>query len=181
MKNQRITAHVKMDYKTLRAFSLFDTFFLRKGWIRPTIFGDAFVLFALICFLATGKEQNWLLGIVLLVIGVGMPTVYVGMFLSGVKARAKKLRLDPPRPVYTLNLSDSSVTIHNDMKQEPDVELPWQKIPAAFRVKNAVYLYATPAKAFILPDGQADASPADVWAFIASHLPEGRANVRKKK
>lgn len=180
MERKKITAHVKMDYKILRSFSLFDTFFLRKGWIRPTIFGGAFLLFAIICFLATDKEQNWLLGTVMLVIGIGMPAVYVGMFLSSVKARAKKLRLNPPRPVYTLVLGEKGVHIHNDMKAEPDVELPWDKIPAAFRVQKAVYLYATPAKAFILPDGQADASPAEVWEHVVQHLPEGRANVKRK-
>lgn len=181
MASRKITVHVKMDYKTLRSFSLFDTFLLRKAWIRPGFFCAAFVLFAVICFLANGKEQNWLLGSVLLLIGLGMPAVYVGMYLSGVKAQAKKMRLDPPRPVYTLTLGEDGVDIHNDLKAENDVHLPWNKIPAAFRVRSAVYLYATPAKAFILPDGMADASDAEVWDYVVKHMPEGRASVRKRK
>lgn len=179
MSAKNITVHVKMDRRTLRSFALFDTFILRKRWMRPAIFGGIFLIFALICFLATDKEQNTLLGVVMLLIALGMPSVYVGMFLSGVKKQAKKLRLDPPRAVYTLILSEQSVTIHNDLKAETDVTLPWDKLPAAFRVRRAIYLYAAPTRAFILPDGQADAPQDEVWQRIVDHVPTGRAKVAK--
>ena len=180
MAGKNITVHVKMDRKILRSFALFDTFLLRKRWIKPAIFGGAFLIFALICFLATDKEQNTLLGTVMLLIGLGMPAVYVGMFLSGVKSQAKKLRLDPPRAVYTLTFSPENVKIHNDLKVEEDVTLPWDKIPAAFRVRNAVYLYAAPTRAFILPDGQADAPADELWRMIVEKLPKGRASTRTR-
>lgn len=179
MKRSTITVPVRMDYKTLRRFSLFDTFILKKFWIRPAIFGVAFVIFAIICFAATDKQQNWLLGTVMLVLGVGMPAVYVGMYLSQVKQQAKKLRL--PRKVYTLTLNDECVRIANNMKQEEQVTLEWEKIPAAFRCKKAVYLYAAPTRAFILPDGQADAPADEVWAMIRGHMREGRARSLTRK
>jgi len=175
MKKEVITARVRMDYKTLRAFSLFDTFLLRKHWIKPTFFGGAFVIFAIICFATVDKEQNWLLGLVMLLIGLGMPAVYGGMFFSQVKAQAKKLRLDPPRRVYTLEISDECVTVTNDLKAEEKVTLEWQKSPAAFRRKGAIYLYAAGSRAFILPDGQADASPDQLWDMMKRNLREGRA------
>ena len=173
MKKNTITVPVRMDYKTLRSFSLFDTFLLKKHWIRPTIFGGIFLVFAIICFAATDRQQNWLLGSVMLLIAIGMPAVYVGMFLSQVKAQAKKLRL--PRRVYTLLFSEDGVMITNDMKQEERAQLMWDKIPAAFRRKNAIYLYAAPTRAFILPDGQADATPDRLWAMLEEHMREGRA------
>lgn len=179
MKKQTITVPVRMDYKTLRDFSLFDTFILKKHWLKPTIFGVAFVIFAIICFAATDKEQNWLLGTVMLLIGLGMPAVYVGMFLSQVKSQAKKLKL--PRKVYTLTCSTECIRITNNLKQEEQVTLEWPKIPAAFRCKKAIYLYAAPTRAFILPDGQADATPDEVWAMMESNLREGRAHNRRKK
>lgn len=179
MSSKTITVHVKMDYKTLRSFSMFDTFLLKKRGVRPLIFGAIFLFFAIICFAATDKEQNWLLGTVMLLIAVGMPSVYVGFFLSQVKGLAKKLKLNPPRAVYTLAFNDQQVTIRNDLKQEDTVELPWDHIAAAFRVKKAIYLYATPMKAFILPDGQADATPDELWAMMVKKLPEGRARVKK--
>lgn len=180
MSLKTITVHVKMDRKTLRSFAVFDTFLLKKQWKRPLGFAGILIAFALISFLS-GKTQSVMLGSVLLIVGLGLPFTYVTMFLSQVKEQAKKMRLDPPRKVYTLTLDDGGVTIRNDMKVEADVHLEWDKIPAAFRMRKAVYLYASPVKAFILPDGQADASPAEVWDFIVKHLPEGRANVKKKK
>ena len=118
-----------------------------------------------------------LLGTVMLLIGLGMPAVYVGMFLSGVKGQAKKLKL--PRKVYTLTFSKSGVHISNDLKPEEQVDLEWQKIPAAFRCRNAIYLYAAPTRAFILPDGQGDASPDELWAMMEKHLRKGRAQNRR--
>lgn len=177
MKKSIITVPVRMDYRTLRDFSLFDTFILKKHWIRPTLFGGIFLVFAVICFAATGKEQNWLLGTVMLLIGLGMPAVYVGMYLSGVKGQAKKLKL--PRRVYTLTFSSSGVHIVNDLKPEEKADLEWKKIPAAFRRKKAIYLYAAPTRAFILPDGQADASADELWAMMEKHLRKGCARNRR--
>lgn len=179
MKKSVITVPVRMDYRTLRKFSLFDTFLLKKHWIRPTVFGAVFLIFAIICFAATGKEQNWLLGTIMLLIALGMPAVYVGMFLSQVKAQAKRLRLDPPRRVYTLTFSAGGVHITNDMKADEQADLEWKKIPAAFRRKDAIYLYAAPTRAFILPDGQADATQDELWAMMEKHLRKGCARSRR--
>lgn len=179
MENKTITIPVRMDYKTLRDFSLFDTFLLKKHWFKPTIFCAAFLIFAIICFAATSKEQNWLLGTVMLLIAIGMPGVYVGMFLSQVKSQAKKLKL--PRKVYTLTCNNECIRISNNMKKEDQVTLEWPKIPAAFRCRKAIYLYAAPTRAFILPDGQADATPDEVWAMMERNLREGRAHNRRKK
>lgn len=179
MKKNVITVPVRMDYKTLRNFSLFDTFLLKKRIVRPAIFGGIFLVFAIICFAATGREQNWLLGSVMLLIAIGMPAVYVGMFLSQVKAQAKKLRLDPPRKVYTLTFSPGGVHIVNDMKADEEADLEWKKIPAAFRTKKAIYLYAAPTRAFILPDGQGDATQDELWAMMEKHLRKGCARNRR--
>lgn len=178
MTSKTITVSTRMDYPILRAFSMFDTFLLRRRWVRPAMFGGIFVIFAVICFAATGKEQNVLLGMVMLLIGLGMPAVYVGMYLSGVKGQAKKLRL--PRKAYTVRLNGEKIVITNEMKQEDDVTLEWGKMVRAFRVKNAVYLYPTTARAFILPNGQADASPDELWALIEENMPKGRA-VNKRR
>ena len=164
MAKNRITAHVKMDYKTLRAFSLFDTFLLKKAWRRPAIFGGIFLISAIICFCLTGKEQNVFMGVLLSIIGLGMPLVYVMMFLSGVKQQAKKLKL--PRRVYTLAFSPSGIHITNDLKPEEAVDLEWSRVHALYRRKDAIYLYAAPTRAFILPNGQADATPDELWQMV---------------
>ena len=54
------------------------------------------------------------------------------------------------------------------------MSLEWKNIHAAWRDKGCIYLYATPARAFLLPDGQADAPPQELWAFLATHLAKER-------
>jgi len=178
MEHRTVTVSVRMEWKILRSFALFDSFYLKKRWVRPAVFGAIFTAFALVAFLARGKQQHILLGSVLLAVGLGMPAVYVGMYLSGVKSQAQKLRL--PRKAYTVRLNREKIVITNEMKREDDVTLEWGKLVRAFRVKKAVYLYPTTARAFILPDGQADASPDELWALIEENMPKGRA-VNKQK
>ena len=80
------------------------------------------------------------------------------------KGQAAKLRL--PRRVYTLNISSSGISIQNDLKKEEAVWLEWNKVHALHRRRNAIYLYASPARAFILPNGQADASADELWLMM---------------
>ena len=172
MKNN-ITVRCRIDEKTFRDFAMFDTFRLRKRWRLPAGFLALMLVFAVVCFVS-GKREGWLPGTILAVIGIGMPAVYIGSFLSQVKKKAAALKLKKPRAMYTLSLTDTDGTIHNDFKAEENVTLPWEKLWGAARVKGAIYLYATPQKAFILPDGQADAEDAAVYDYLKKHLPAGK-------
>ena len=164
MARRSITVHVKMDYKTLRSFAVFDTFLLKKQWRRPVFFSSILLVFSFICLFLIDKDQHLLIGFVLLAIAVALPFSYLFMFLSGVKGQAAKLRL--PRRVYTLNISSSGISIQNDLKKEEAVWLEWNKVHALHRRRNAIYLYASPARAFILPNGQADASADELWLMM---------------
>lgn len=173
MTRKTITAHVKMDEKTLRRFAFFNDILLRGRFIRPLVFAAIMLTFGIICFSAR-REGSVLLGTVLTVIGLGLPLVYFGTFFAQVKGQAKKLRLSPPRAVYTLAFGANGVHIKNDMRQEEEVDLPWDKAFAAYRRRQEIYFYAAPTRAFILPDGQADASPDELWAMLEARMPEGR-------
>ena len=169
LNGNSVTVHCRIDEKTFRRFALFDTFRLKKHWRLPTIFAAIMVGFAVVCY-CSGKPQSGLLGTVLAVIGLGMPAVYVGTFLSQIKKKAKALKLEKPRAMYTVVLEEEDVNIHNDFKQEANVILPWDKIWGVVRVRKAIYLYAVASRAFILPDGQADAEPDGVWQYLKDHL-----------
>jgi len=175
MPHQSITIEVKMDRKLLRSFAMFDAFHLKKRWKKPVLFSTILTAFSIVCFLLTSFEQNRLLGTVLLVIGLGLPLAYVLMFLIQIGDEAKKLKLKTPRKVYTLELSDEKITVTNNLMNEPPVCLEWQKLPVAFRRKNAIYLYVTRARAFILPSGQASASDDELWAMFERNMQKGRA------
>ena len=52
------------------------------------------------------------------------------------------------------------------------VTVPWKDADSAYRRKGCIYLYAGPQRAFLLPDGQADAPDEAVWQAVARGLGE---------
>ena len=103
-----ITVSAKLDEKTFKRFARFDMFILRKKWIRPAVFSLILVAFAFIALLLR-KEQSGLIAAVLLVVGIGLPLVYIGTFLSQVNMQAARAKLKPARPVYTVTMRDEGV------------------------------------------------------------------------
>ena len=173
MKPTAVTVHVKIDKAAFRSFGLFDTFRLKRRWRQPLTFSLILLASSACCFVLHQKDGAIMLGCVLMSVALGLPAVYVGMFLSQLNAQAKKLRLDAPRPAYTLVMERAGVTVTNDMKEEEPVILKWKQFAAAYRRKGCVYLYVNAARAFLLPDGQADVSPDELWAFLCDRLPKG--------
>ena len=165
--NEIITTRVRLDEKTFKRFSRFDMFRLRKRWRRPVIFALMLIAFAVVALL-TGKAQAGLIAAVLLVVGLGLPLVYFGTFFSQVNMKAADL--DPPRAVYTVRLDYEGVRVTNDRKAEESVSLKWSQLAAAYRAKGCVYLYVNPARAFLLPDGQADVPDDALWAYLEKHM-----------
>ena len=169
MKQNQITIPVRLDAKTFRRFSRFDMFALRKRWIRPAAFALIMIAFAAVALISR-KPESGLIAAVLLAVGLGLPLVYVGTFLSQVNRRAAQLKLDKPRPVYTVTLDYDGVRVVNDMKKEDAQAVKWQDVQAAFRRKDCVYLYVSPVRAYLLPSGQADAGDDELWAYLREHL-----------
>ena len=120
-----ITVSAKLDEKTFKRFARFDMFILRKKWIRPAVFSLILVAFAFIALLLR-KEQSGLIAAVLLVVGIGLPLVYIGTFLSQVNMQAARAKLKPARPVYTVTMRDEGVRIVNDQKAEEPGPHPFQ-------------------------------------------------------
>ena len=167
--DRSITIPVRLDEKTFRRFARFDMFTLRKKWIRPVIFSLILIAFAFIALL-TRKAQSGMIAAVLLAVGLGLPVVYIGTFLSQVNIQAVNNRLKPPRLVYTVRLDKDSLIVENNQKKEETLCLPWRDVQRAFRGRGCVYVYVTPARAFLLPSGQADAPDAAVWDFLCRHM-----------
>lgn len=164
-----IVIPVRLDEKSFKRFAFFDMFVLRKKWIRPLVFSLILIAFAFVALLAR-KEQSGLIAAVLFAVGIGLPIVYVGSFLSQVRLQAVRLKLKPARRVYTVTLRETGIMVENDMKKEDLLEMDWASVYCAFRKKGCIYLYAATAKAFLLPDGQADSSAQEVWEYLIRHL-----------
>ncbi len=174
-----ITVPVKLDSKTFKRFAWFDMFTLRKRWKRPVLFSFMLIAFAVIALL-TGKSQSGLIAAVLLAVGIGLPVIYFGSFLSQVSAQAEDRRLEPPRRVYTVTLGGKHLAVENNQKKEETLILNWKDVPQAYRVKGCIYLYVSPAKAFLLPDGQADVPDNEVWEYLVKHMGAQKCQNRRK-
>ena len=144
-------------------------FFLRKRWIRPAVFSLILSGFAVVALL-TRKAQSGMISAILLAVGLGLPIVYFGSFLSEVNLQAVHQRLKPARNVYTVILRESGIRVENNQKKEDPLEMDWPVIRQAFRRKGCIYLYITVARAFLLPDGQANVSDQEVWQYLLSQL-----------
>ena len=97
--------------------------------------------------------------------------VYGLSFLLSVSASIKAQKL--PRPAYELVLSnqEDGVFIRSlAAGKDESITLRWDSLHAIHRARGCIYLYAIPTKAFLLPDGQADASPDEVWAMITRNV-----------
>lgn len=175
MTKKKITIRVKMDGRTFRRFAMYDTFVKRKRWHSPAIFGSIMCAAAVVCFIMNHVDGAVMLGTVLSIIGLGMPAVYVGTFLSSVSSSIHAQKL--PRYVYEVELTDGKpdgVFIRSlGTAKNEHMTLNWNTMHTAHRTKGCIYLYAVPAKAFLLPDGQADATPDEVWEMLNRNMPKG--------
>ena len=169
MKNRTIVIPVRLDAGTFRRFCWFDALRLRRKWVRPAAFALILIAFA-VAALLSGKAQSGLIAAVLLAVGLGLPLAYFGTFFSQVNAQAARHGLKPSRRVYTVRLDGEGVHVANDQQREPPLDVPWDDVRAAYRVRGCAYLYVSATRAFLLPDGQGDAAPAEVWAFIAERM-----------
>ncbi|MBR4039439.1 MAG: hypothetical protein IKJ11_04995 [Clostridia bacterium] len=173
-----ITAHVRINAPIFRRFALFDTFRLRRRWISPAVFALILFAFSFACMIS-GKEQAQMIGTVLQLVGLGLPLCYVLAFLVQVGDQCRRLGLKSLRPAYTLNFCESELRIINDMAAEPEVRLAYTSLHGVWRVGGAFYIYAAPARAFILPDGQYPVSPAQLWDFLHARTGADRMHGRK--
>ena len=162
---QDLTIPVRLDEKTFRRFARFDMLRLRKRWVKPAVFAAILCAFAFVA-LATWKPESGLIAAVLLAVGLGLPIVYIGMFLSQVNVQAARWKLGKGKRVYTVTLRTRDFTVVNDQKAGEAVTLPWEQAAQAIRARGCVYLYASPAKAYLIPDGQSNATDAEVWETI---------------
>ena len=170
-----VTVPVHMTPEVFRKFANFDTFRVRKFMRNPLIFSAIMLAFAAVCFIFRDKaEQSLLLCGVLAGVGVLLPLVYVVMFELSVRQQVKKMELAKSPLVYTLTIGSkqNGVTINGTHGEKP-VHLEWMQVHSAYRVKGCFYLYATPQKAFLLPEGQTGMTGDAFFALLKECL-DGR-------
>ena len=156
---------VNLDGAMYRRFCRYDTWLLGRRWVRPLIFAIMLLAFSAVCFGLSGSFSGaTLLGIVLAVVGVGLPAVYFASDHMAVTGRIKKFRLDGKKKRHANRVTLSpraGVTIETG-KGDP-LALGWPALYGAHRGKGVVYLYTEAKHAFILPDDS-----GEVWRMISA-------------
>lgn len=167
-----MTIAVWLNEQHYRNFLIFNTLTRLKLYRSPAIFASILTLSAIISFIMHSVDGAILLGVVLLTVGLGVPAVYVTTFFSSLKKQVKQQNLNPARLVYTLQFDRSSplIEITNDREQ---ATYRWQDVFHAYRRKDAIYLFITQERAFLLPL-EACTDAAEVWNLIEAKLGSDR-------
>lgn len=183
MRPDTITISSRIDTKAFRRFAVFDTLIRQKRYRSPAIFAGIMLVFACICYLMNGRaEQAVLLGNVLLCIGIVLPVVYFGTFYFSVNSQAKKMKLEPPRHVYTVTMTDDEegISIVTPTGEGGTLRVKWANLHMAYRVAGCIYFFISPRQAFLFPDDQANVTPDELWDFLKEKMPEEKLSDRRK-
>ena len=166
---KQITVHVRLDAKSFRRYCAFDTFRRQRRWYAPVLIAMLLITVSLSGLLGVVPLSESASG-VLMGLCIAVPLVVFGLYFIQIEAQVASQGLKSAPAVYSLALGTEGVKVTNDQEKEPAVELDWAQLWGAFRRPDAIYLYVNPQRAFILPDGQASASPDELWRFLQKRL-----------
>lgn len=163
---------VKIDDASYRTFVVFDLLRHQKRWQRPLVFMVIMLGSAGICLSQIGTKQGaGLLCAVLSLVGLGLPAIYFGQFFHGLSRQCKALTKAGPTTAYRLRLTAAGLDVWmpGEMdRPQPPHSYAWAQMHRVYRTADAVYLYAQPNKAFLLPAAQISDGGAAAWALAQS-------------
>lgn len=174
-KHPLVSVPVQIDTGIFRDFAAFDVLHRQKRWLRPLVFALILLAGAVVCFSQVGRREGAaLLGAMLILVGLGLPAVYFGMFFHSVNLQARQMGIATRKDAYRVDLDDAGVHMHpvgQQDRREAVVTHPWAELYGAWRTSGAIYLYTTAAQAYLLPADQIPGGVEALWALLADHLP----------
>jgi len=158
-----------IDKGTFLRFALYDSLVRKKGWRSPVLFALIMSGFAAVCFAGRATHaQATLIGGVLLGVGLLLPLIWFGMFFASVNRQAKQSGLSPSKTQYVVTLSPDKIHV---TKGKEAADFVWDAVHLVRRVKGCIYLYVSPARAFLLPDGE---KTEKAWEILTSCVAPGK-------
>ena len=177
MNKVSVTVNAHIDGAAFKRFARFDTFTLRHRWVLPIAFALILSAFAAVAFFMRSRaEQAPLIGWLLLGIGLLLPAAYFLHYELQLNAQVRRLGIKKPRPAYFVTLTDEGVRVVNNMAKEAPLVLTWDHLHGAYRRADAIYLYHTENRAFILPAKDASVSLPTLWDTCCTHLPKEKVH-----
>lgn len=165
-----------LDEEVFRHFTMFDILKRRRQWRSPVTFALIMGVCSLFCFLMHQIQGAVFLGVVLLVVGLGMPVVYFSTFFVSLAKQVKAQNLEPPRFVYALDLDEKpdGIRITNGNEHATYV---WKNVYHVWQDKKCTYLYITGNRAFLLPHACLSENASFLWSFLITRLGAERCSV----
>ena len=160
-----------LNEKQMKDLISYDNLKKQKRLKKTVSLAACLFMLSTVCF-AFQDSYSWAgtLGGIVCCICVLVPVHYFNSYSNGVKKQIAKMKLGPPREVYSIRLSDSTNGIMFYYPKEKNYagRYSWANIDGVWKTKNAIYLYVTKQQALIIPDTIQDYE--DVWEFIKSKL-----------
>ena len=173
--NSEIRIHVHLNSKQYRRFCAFDIFKRQRRWFVPVL--TSMIVFTLAgAYTLLSKNQSGTVAGLLVGLGLAVPMFSFGMYLIQIEAQIAQLRLRQNPEIYWLHFREENVLAGSPGQSKPSAEIPWDQFWAAYRRKDASYLFFNQARAFILPDGQAEnnVSGEQLFDYLRAHMPQDR-------
>lgn len=168
----RITADV------FREFAAYDAMIRQKRWRGPMAFLLIFALLSALCYSQVQRLRGaWLLGTVLLAVGVGLPLAYFVNFYLSVKAQGKKLGGESAPIAYTVRLREEGILAENGKER---VTLGWEQLHGAVRLSHSVCLYVSARQAYLLPGEAEEKVGREIWEWVSEYIPAEKRTERVK-
>lgn len=163
---QRLVIESNITGQQFGRFAMYDTFVRRRAWRAPALFALMMSGFALVCFtLARDKEQSSLLGLVLLSVGLVLPTVWVFMYVLSVRRQIKKFGLSIYKVQYLIEPDRDGIRV---TKGKEKADFSYKAVTMLVKDKGCSYLYVDKGRAFLLPEREKN---REALAFLESRLP----------
>lgn len=168
MAQDSIRIEAKITPEAFREFSYFDAMRRQKRYKGPLLFFLIMGAAACVCFTQTGRRENAaFLGSVLLIVGLGLPAVYLVSFFSSVRKNAKRLARKDVPTAYTVLLSPGGISIPVG---EKTLKYPWDRVFYVYRIRLSTCVYVEAGRAYMLPLQEPETEER-LWAMICEMLP----------
>lgn len=166
-----------LSANSFKAFANFDTMQRQKKWRYPVTASAAFFIAAVVMFSLQEKFPNGFIpGCIFIAAAAGISMNYFNNFNKSLQQQVEKMKLDPPRHVYTVELSDDAegVKYYHPKELHPAGSYSWKAIYGAWRTRNAVYLYVSEQQALLFPLSTKKINQDEIWAFLSRRLDASR-------
>lgn len=177
MAKKELLIPARITQPVFEEFAVFDAMGRQKRWRSPLLFALIMSAISVVCYTQAQRLRGaWLLGTVLLAVGLGIPGAYLVSFFLSVRAQGKRMGRENAPIAYTVRLREEGVLAENGKER---VELTWEQVPEAYRLQNSVCLYVSPRQAYVLPT-ETEKSAQEIWDWVCTYIPEERRKDRRK-